>query len=878
MMIEKLNFSGYSIVVSGIPGQDINKMRVLLIKGGLTIGSKLKASLTCFAELARENNSLRPSRFWIEDKERRYFQPKEFIRLLRECIQVCIPRNSTQPFLKNLTSFLRTFQVSPKKVSECDLCDFCLVDGYVTIVDQNSKYTLQGSTLCRDCATSEVLKEIESGGDQKVTKATRKQVGQILNTVKRVDKAIRFAFYKKDLISHPELTLFDRIPAEPSRPTMPLNKVDVPPEVRNVLLSEGVNFLLPVQELAIKAGLLKGANLLIVSATSSGKTLIGELAGVVRALGGEKIVYLAPLVALANQKYEEFRARYSRIGLRTAIKVGMSRIDVGDDELVVIDGDVKAANIVSATYEGLDVMLRSGRGAEIGQVGVVIIDEIQMIGDEERGPELDGLITRFKKLFPGCQLICLSATVGNPEELAEELKLSPVIFPGRPVPLERHLIVCFSEGDKLQALVQLVRNEKRVMSTTGFHGQTIVFTNARRRTHQLSAFLEDNGLKATPYHAGMTYKMRKSIELAFVKGAYDAVVTTYALGAGFNAPASQVVFESPSMGNRYLTNSEFEQMMGRAGRLGMHDRGKIVVLAEQGRVCHGEKEETEDKIALELLEGEPEEVEPEHDEDQCSAQLLSDISTFDLTGITVRELEEMYNLMLGRTAPFAQILEELVEGGFAEIKDDKDEKNEMCFTTSLGKATAVSFFTPNETLLVKENAEKLDPLAISLKLNPLRQVYISSSLQSELERAFNTRFSSNLFSGAVLDVMSVSKGGGHKLLPGWVLDMLVKWATEFFNCNCKENPFCDCGAEKICRRIVAMRLTGLTPKEIAEELQEDYGFQIYPGDLFDWFEQEIHRLGGMEIIMKVLGKTQLAEKCKDLAEQIESPHRKPANS
>jgi helicase len=372
--------------------------------------------------------------------------------------------------------------------------------------------------------------------------------------------------------------------------------------------------------------------------------------------------------------------------------------------------------------------------------------------------------------------------------------------------------------------------------------------------------------------------MRKSIELAFVKGAYDAVVTTYALGAGFNAPASQVVFESPSMGNRYLTNSEFEQMMGRAGRLGMHDRGKIVVLAEQGRVCHGEKEETEDKIALELLEGEPEEVKPEHDEDQCSAQLLSDISTFDLTGITVRELEEMYNLMLGRTAPFAQILKELVEGGFAEIKDDKDEKNEMCFTTSLGKATAVSFFTPNETLLVKENAEKLDPLAISLKLNPLRQVYISSSLQSELERAFNTRFSSNLFSGAVLDVMSVSKGGGHKLLPGWVLDMLVKWATEFFNCNCKENPFCDCGAEKICRRIVAMRLTGLTPKEIAEELQEDYGFQIYPGDLFDWFEQEIHRLGGMEIIMRVLGKIQLAEKCKDLAEQIESPYRKPANS
>jgi helicase len=368
--------------------------------------------------------------------------------------------------------------------------------------------------------------------------------------------------------------------------------------------------------------------------------------------------------------------------------------------------------------------------------------------------------------------------------------------------------------------------------------------------------------------------MRKSIELAFVKGVYDVVVTTYALGAGFNAPASQVVFESTSMGNRYLTNSEFEQMMGRAGRLGMHDRGKVVVLAEQGRVSHGEKDETEDKVALELLEGEPEEVEPEHDEDQCSAQLLSDISTFDVAGARIQDLEEMYDMMLGRTSPFDEALKELVEKGFAEIGQDKDGKN-SCLTTGLGKATAISFFTPSETLLVKDNAGKLDLLAISLKLNPFHQVYISSNLQSELERAFSTRFSSNLFSGAVLDVMSVSKGGGHKSLPGWVLDTLVKWAKDFFNCNCKENPFCDCGAENICRRIVSMRLSGETPKQISEILQEDYSFQIYPGDLFDWFEQEIHRLRGIERIMKALGKSDLSDQCREISQKIETPPKNP---
>jgi helicase len=870
-MTEKMDFAGYSIVVSQVAGEASNRVRVLLVRGRLSTRSKVKASITSYVELVRENDTLRPSKFWIEDKIPRFLQPKEFINLLRSCIQICLPKKSSQTFLKGLTALLRTFQIPSKKVLECDLCEFCLVDSNVTMVDQNTKYAFHGSTLCRECAMSEVLKEVEFEGDKKATRATKKQVAQILDSVKHVDKAIRFAFYKKDLVSHPELTLFDRIPAEPFKPTTTLKDLNIPPEIAKVLSDEGVKFLLPVQDAAIKAGLLKGANLLIVSATSSGKTLIGELAGTNRALAGEKMVYLAPLVALANQKYEELKAHYSRMGLRTAIKVGMSRIDVGDEELVLVDGDIRAANMISATYEGLDVLLRSGRAADMGKVGVVIVDEVQMMADEERGPELDGLITRFKRLFPQCQFICLSATVGNPEELASDLGLTPVVYPGRPVPLERHLIICFSEGDKLQALKQLVGFETRVMSSTDYRGQTIVFTNSRRRTHELSMFLQDNGLNTTPYHAGMTYKMRKSIEMSFVKGMYDAVVTTYALGAGFNAPASQVIFESPSMGNRYLTSSEFEQMMGRAGRLGMHDRGKVVLLAEQSRVCHGEKEETEDKIAVELLEGTPEDVEPEHDEDNCSAQLLSDVSTFESIGVTIDELEKTYNQMIGRTTPFLEALETLVREGLAEVKKEEYGDRRTCYTTELGKATAISFFTPKEALLVKDNADKIDPLAISLKLNPIHQVYISSAVQSELERAFNTRFSSNLLSGAVLDVMSVSKSGGHKSLPSWVLNLLVKWATEFFNCNCRDNPFCDCGAEKICRKIISLRLTGLTPKQISDKLQEDYSLQIYPGDLFDWFEQEIHRFRGMERIMRAIGKEQLSEQCKELAGSIETP-------
>jgi helicase len=872
-MAIRINFSRYTVVLNEVAGTGGNKIKIQLIRGKLGKDPKVKASLTCFVELEREGNTLRPSKFWIGEKDRKFLQPKEFIRLLRECIKVCYSKNSSEEFVRNLTSLARTFQIPSTKVERCDICDYCLVEGYITLLRQDNRYVLEGSTLCRECASSEVVKEVEFEGDKQASKVTRKQVSRILDKVKHVDKAIKFALYKKDLISHPELTLIDRIPAEPRRPTTPVDRLKIPQQVAQVLSSEGIKSLMPVQELAVKAGLLSGTSLLVVSATSSGKTLIGEFAGTIKCLQGEKMIYLAPLVALANQKYDEFRTRYSKIGLRTAIKVGMSKIDVGEDELVVVDGDIKAADIVSATYEGLDVILRSGRANDFGSVGVVIVDEVQMVSDPDRGPELDGLIARFRKLFPNSQLICLSATVGNPEELAKELGVSLVSYPGRPVPLERHLIVCFSEGEKLQALEQLVGLERRIRSSTGFHGQTIVFTNSRRRTHDLSNFLQSMGLGVTPYHAGMTYRMRKTIEDAFVKGMYDAVITTYALGAGFNAPASQVVFESCSMGNRYLTTSEFEQMMGRAGRLGMHERGKVVILAEQGRTSHGEKEETEEKVAQELLDGAPEEVKPEHDEDQCEAQILSDVSAFDQTGITVNELDKTYDLMLGGTQVFSEAIANLIKEGLVETRGEMGEQlGKMCFATTLGKATAISFLTPKETSFIRENAGKLDLLVMSLKLNPFSQVYISTRIQSELERAFNTRFSSNLFSGAVLDVMNVSKSGGHKSLPTWVLDTLVKWAREFFKCNCKENPFCDCGAQELCKKVVSLRLTGMTPREIAEKLNEDYEFQVYPGDLFDWFEQEIHRLRGIERIMKALGKDELAEQCEDLSKRIETPH------
>src|SRR3989344_840911 len=94
------------------------------------------------------------------------------------------------------------------------------------------------------------------------------------------------------------------------------------PEKALVVLSEEAEKLNPPQEAAVKAGLLDGKNLVIAAPTASGKTLIAEMAFLRHFLSGGKSVYLVPLKALGSEKYDEFKSRYGKIGMRVAISVG----------------------------------------------------------------------------------------------------------------------------------------------------------------------------------------------------------------------------------------------------------------------------------------------------------------------------------------------------------------------------------------------------------------------------------------------------------------------------------------------------------------------------------------------------------------------------
>ncbi len=208
---------------------------------------------------------------------------------------------------------------------------------------------------------------------------------------------------------------------------MKLDKIkkEIPEELFNVLNKE-IKELRPAQEKALKKGLLKGNNLLVCTPTASGKTLIAELATIKNIIEGKgKCVYIVPLKALASEKFKDFKKRYDFI--RIALSIG--DLDSADPYLADYD-------LIICTAEKLDSLIRH-HTPWLSSVATVIVDEIHLMNDVSRGPTVEILITILRKLLKKMQLIALSATIGNPEELAEWLDAELVIDNWRPVKLHK---------------------------------------------------------------------------------------------------------------------------------------------------------------------------------------------------------------------------------------------------------------------------------------------------------------------------------------------------------------------------------------------------------------------------------------------------------
>ena len=398
-----------------------------------------------------------------------------------------------------------------------------------------------------------------------------------------------------------------------------LNQYAFPQTVIDVLTASGITTLYPPQVEAIRKGVLDKKNVVLSVPTAAGKTLIAELCMLKSILqDGGKALYIAPLKALASEKYHDFRKKYEPLG----IKIGIATGDL-DSPSRYLD----RYQILIATAEKVDSILRAKAGWLINSLSVVVLDEIHFINDESRGPTLEILTARIKQLKPTIQILALSATISNASEIAEWLDANLALSHWRPIPLKEG--VYYNERIRFDNdSIRLVKEDcdedlnKLTMDTLRGEGQVLVFVNSRRSAQAAArelcscvhTLLKDEEKKilnelaneisedhsATKvckklaeivkcgcafHHAGLTPKQRYLVEDHFKRNIIKVICSTPTLAAGVNLPARRAIIRdckryASGLGSMYISTAEYKQCAGRAGRPQYDDHGEAVLMAK----------------------------------------------------------------------------------------------------------------------------------------------------------------------------------------------------------------------------------------------------------------------------------------------------------
>ncbi len=521
---------------------------------------------------------------------------------------------------------------------------------------------------------------------------------------------------------------------------MNIDKLKLPESAIKFLKSQGYTKLYPPQADSVKSGLLDGKSILVSAPTASGKTLIAMLA-IMSYLSNNKgkVIYLSPLRALAAEKFTEFK-KLEKVALGNKVKVAIS---TGDFEN--IEKNLEISNLLILTNEKMDSIIR--HSAEwVDEIGLVISDEVHLIGDENRGPTLEMILTQLKLLETKPQIVGLSATITNSDEIADWLECTLVKNDWRPVPLSEG--VC-DEGQVTMSDGKIFEVERTLMGTPidlGVQsvkqgGQSLVFAETRVRSKSLATKASDaifqmldkkeiSELEKTSkkllsenehtelvktlallvkkgvafHHAGLNQKCRQTIEEEFRKGTIKLLSSTPTLAAGVNLPARRVVISNINRynakvgANRPISILEYKQLCGRAGRPQYDDYGESIIVGNGN---------TEDLIEY-YINGEPEPIISKITDDKSlRTHILSVIVTH--PGIKKEDLLEFFLQTLGGlqtrkpTLKFAiDISLRFLSSKFLIIK-----KGERYAATEFGKKTSMLYIDPLTATYFRDSIENV---------------------------------------------------------------------------------------------------------------------------------------------------------------------------
>ncbi|MBD3257674.1 DEAD/DEAH box helicase, partial [candidate division GN15 bacterium] len=402
-----------------------------------------------------------------------------------------------------------------------------------------------------------------------------------------------------------------------------LGRYGIPESVLDRWRDRQGELLLPVQSRAVRQGLLHESdgssrqNVLISAPTSAGKSFCGEMAAVKALTARQKVIMLYPLKSLAEQQFQRWQETYGNLGISALIVTG----DHPENDRAFRRGDY---HLAVAIYEKLDLAL-TRRLDLLQTVGLVVVDEIQMIAEKGRGAVLERLLTMIRANSYQLRIVALTGAVGEADltSLTEWLDARLVEETVRP----RDLIRGVAAGDELryrsfngrldgfeklpqtvpdavedaggESLVSWILTE---LDRSGY--PALVFVRSRSSAIELALGLaarspwpearqalallaneEPSALQRTlrqvlahgvAFHsADLSASERSAVEKSFISGEIKILCSTTTLAMGVDLPAETVLLEtvkyaSGEYSNRAelvpITRIEYENMTGRAGR------------------------------------------------------------------------------------------------------------------------------------------------------------------------------------------------------------------------------------------------------------------------------------------------------------------------
>ncbi len=357
---------------------------------------------------------------------------------------------------------------------------------------------------------------------------------------------------------------------------MNITDLPIPDVVKEKLKEEGITKLYPPQAQAIDKGLLKGNNLVVAIPTASGKTLVAIIACIKNLIDtGLKTLYLSPLRALAYEKYVEFKNYLDPLNKRTILLTG---------DYDAEDTSAKYADVIIATNEKIDSAIRH-QANWLNKIGLIVSDEIHLINDSSRGPTLEVVLALLRKVTDA-QLLALSATIHNADQIARWLEAELVSSDWRPVELKEGVLydktIVYGDGteltiplkykDSFNNLVSYIlskKNQALIFVTTrnmaestakklaSSVGKTLTKQDLEKLNLASSEILstgeqtkQSRGLAqlirqgVSYHHAGLNSSQRRIVEKNFIKGNRKILSATQTLAAGINTPDRNVIINS----------------------------------------------------------------------------------------------------------------------------------------------------------------------------------------------------------------------------------------------------------------------------------------------------------------------------------------------